>query len=250
MGMMTHIFFAELFGACMTTFPCLLMNKANKYKPVCEAMSIGAAVYAAVWMVYPISGAHLNPCISLASLLTRRIRLIHLPIYWTAQFLGTLMAISSAYGITNLKSGDPEFGMSLPTHPLTDLQIIGNEAMITSLLLFVVLSGEDEMRTDIWTSGSGVNVAITYMLIHFVTIVTSNQVTAGNMNPFRSLSAAIVNRNFTRQYCYIIGPLIGSIFGTFFYEIFLSGASCWARTKAWLTSPDFDREKNYAEETA
>ncbi|KAL7060921.1 hypothetical protein AAHC03_09636 [Spirometra sp. Aus1] len=172
--MLTHIFFAELFGACMTTFPCLLMNKANKYKPVCEAMSIGAAVYAAVWMVYPISGAHLNPCISLASLLTRRIRLIHLPIYWSAQFLGTLMAISCAYHITNLKQGDPEFGMSLPTYPLTDLQIIGNEAMITTLLLFVVLSGEDEMRTDIWTSGSGVNVAITYMLIHFVTIVTSN----------------------------------------------------------------------------
>ncbi|VDM18090.1 unnamed protein product [Hydatigera taeniaeformis] len=168
-----QLFFGELVASAMITFPYFLIDPTLRYCAVSEALAVGGLVYAAVWLIYPISGAQINPIITLAFGLTRRICLYFVPLYWIAQFLGAGFSMSIAYYVSPFLNCAPDMGMTVPRNGITVFQALWLECLITFLLLIVILAGTDEARETVWTMGDGSTLACVYMLMYFaITIVT------------------------------------------------------------------------------
>lgn len=167
---LTCVFFAEMLASAIITFPILLIEKDQTYSPFREGWAVSGSVYIACWLVYPISGAHLNPLVTLAAGLSRRVKYTELPIYWIGQLIGVFISMSMASTLSPYYSSSGTFGMTLP-HGISDVQAVFIEGMISFLMVTLIIAGQDELRTEVWTMGDGVNVSITYMLIFLLNTV-------------------------------------------------------------------------------
>ncbi|KAH9284346.1 Aquaporin-4 [Echinococcus granulosus] len=241
-----RLFFGELVASAMVTFPYFLIDPTLRYCAVSEALAVGGLVYAAVWVTYPLSGAQINPIITLAFGLTRRICFFFVPVYWIAQFLGAGFAMSIAYYISPFVKLSPDMGMTMPRSGITAFQALWLECLITFLLLVVILAGTDEARETVWTMGSGSTLACVYMLMYLVTTIVTKNLTGASMNPFRSIVAAILRVRFEHQWIYAVGPLVGCLIAVVFNEVVLTEDACWIRTKAWLTDMHYFRNHSYS----
>ena len=155
----------------MVTFPYFFIDPRLRYCAVTEGLAVGTLVYAAVWIAYPLSGAQINPIISLAFGLTRRIPIYFVPLYWCAQFIGAGLSMTLAFCLSPFRKVSPVIGLTLPHNGITVMQAIWLEFVITFLLLVVILAGTDEARDPVWTMGDGSTLACVYMLMYFVITV-------------------------------------------------------------------------------
>jgi len=112
------------------------------------ALSFGLCVATAVWIVGHISGGHINPAVTCAMLVTRRISLIRGIMYIIAQSLGSIAAAGilkaltppeqvGGLGVTGLNTG------------VTAAQGFGVEMFITMFLVLTVFAACDSKRTDL-----------------------------------------------------------------------------------------------------
>ncbi|VDL61283.1 unnamed protein product [Hymenolepis diminuta] len=214
------LFFSELIASALITLPYYFIDPRLKYNAITQALSVSGLVYAAVWLTYPISGSHLNPMITLAFCLTRRIPFMYLLIYWAGQFTGSALSMSIAHFVSPLVRMVDNMGMTLPQHGISDFDAMVIEGLFTFLLIIIVCSGTDELRDCLWTTGEGSTLAFAYafayMVNHMVLI-------------------------------YLTGPVLGSFLASIFYEVVLSDDACAIRIKAWLTSPEFHRTYIYSD---
>ncbi|KAM7535390.1 hypothetical protein Aperf_G00000102511 [Anoplocephala perfoliata] len=164
------LFFSELIGSAFINFPHFFIDSRLKHCAISEGLAVAGLVYAAVWVTYPLSGAQINPMITLAFSITRHVPFYYLPIYWAGQFSGALLALSAGYFTSPLTKSINNTGMSIPHPKLSDGNAMLIESLFTFLLIIVVCSGTDEMRDFLWTTGDGSTLACAYMLIYLVSI--------------------------------------------------------------------------------
>ncbi|VDD77093.1 unnamed protein product [Mesocestoides corti] len=248
--LLLRVLLAELFASAMFTLPCFLVDERNVYAAVSEAVAVAGLLYGAIWTVYPISGAHVNPIVTLAIGLTRRISPIYMPIYWLGQFLGAAFSLSLTYCLSPFAKSWPDTGLAFPRNSTSDGQAFWVECLSAFLIVTIILAATDEKRDIIWTSGDGTTIAFVHMLIYLVNIIVfvsvSKNITGSTMHPFRSLVAAAIKWNLRKQWIYLTGPVIGCLLAVVLYEVFLCEDACWVRTKAWLTDFNFDRGHSYS----
>ena len=168
---MPRIFFAELIASAMITFPYFFIDPRLRYCAVTEGVAVGALIYAAVWVVYPLSGAQINPIITFAFGLTRRISFFYVPFYWCGQFIGAGLSMALAFYVSPFGKLSPATALTLPRNGITVIQALWLELVITFLLLVVILAGTDEARDPVWTMADGSTLACVYMLMYFVITV-------------------------------------------------------------------------------
>ncbi|KAL7059968.1 hypothetical protein AAHC03_09641 [Spirometra sp. Aus1] len=244
-----RIFLAEAFAAGFVLFPCYLLQPSDQNAPLYAAIAIGCSVFCAIWIVFPVSGAQINPMITLAVLITRRINLLQALLYWSAQFTGSMIGLVLGKYLTPSTSIDTElFGMSLPAPGVNNYQATVVELLATFTLVISVLASLDEHRPQGWRLEAGMALATTVMVLFFVNILITAPVSGASLNPFRSLGAAALQGSFYRQWIYIVGPTTGSLLAAVFYETCLSSDASWKHTRAWLGRKDFNRNEAYAEE--
>uniref|UniRef100_A0A5K3FSS0 Aquaporin n=1 Tax=Mesocestoides corti TaxID=53468 RepID=A0A5K3FSS0_MESCO len=217
--LLLRVLLAELFASAMFTLPCFLVDERNVYAAVSEAVAVAGLLYGAIWTVYPISGAHVNPIVTLAIGLTRRISPIYMPIYWLGQFLGAAFSLSLTYCLSPFAKSWPDTGLAFPRNSTSDGQAFWVECLSAFLIVTIILAATDEKRDIIWTSGDGTTIAFVHMLIYLVNIIV---------------------------FIYLTGPVIGCLLAVVLYEVFLCEDACWVRTKAWLTDFNFDRGHSYS----
>jgi MIP family channel proteins len=179
------------------------------------AAAWGAIVAILIYAIGDLSGAHLNPAVSIALVVARKFTLREACVYVPAQCLGaTLAALTLSVSIPDAGA---LVGSTFTQMPLGTAWAV--EAMMTAVLLFVVLGTTSTTKDK--SSLAGLAIGATIGLEALV----AGPLTKASMNPARSLGPAIVSTltqgsgpPIQQLWLYLSAPLIGAIAGVLVYQ--------------------------------
>jgi aquaporin NIP len=170
-------------------------------------LSFGLAVMAAIYAIGHISGAHINPAVTLACAMTRHFPWSHVPSYLAAQLLGGVAA-SSAQLL--LFGNTTQLGASIPSG--SALQALGLEVLLTFFLMFVIMA----VATDVRAVGTAAAIAIGGYVALAATF--AGPIAGASMNPARSFGPALISGGWTAHWVYWVGSIVGAQLGAFAYR--------------------------------
>jgi MIP family channel proteins len=172
------------------------------------AVSFGLVIGVMVYATGHISGAHLNPAVTLAFALTRHFPIARVPLYWVSQLLGAFVA---ALVLRWLFGDVAHLGATLPAG--SDAQSFGLEIVLTFFLMFVIMA----VATDVRAVGQAAAIAIGGTV--GLEALFAGPISGASMNPARSLAPALVSWTWTAQWLYVVGPIVGALLGAFAYQL-------------------------------
>ena len=149
-------------------------------------LSFGLAVMVAIFAVGHISGAHINPAVTLAFALGGHFPRRHVPAYIAAQLLG---AAGAALALRVLFGNVAALGATLPTDGAG--QALGLEIVITAILMFVIMA----VATDLRAVQDAAAIAIGGYVALAATF--SGPIAGASMNPARSFGPALLSGTWT-----------------------------------------------------
>jgi aquaporin Z len=163
------------------------------------ALTFGLIVLAMVYAVGDVSGAHLNPAVTLGFWVARRFegRLV-LP-YVAAQCAGALVASLTLRG---LFAEHPSLGGTAPVGPAGQSFVL--ELLLTLMLMTVILSVSTGAREKGITAGVAVGSVIALEALF------GGPVSGASMNPARSLGPAAATLRFDHLWLYLLAPVAGA----------------------------------------
>lgn len=164
------------------------------------AAAFGLIVMIMIYSVGNISGAHLNPAVTLGFYLAKKISFKTVLPYMLSQFLGS---ITASVLLKILFPEQADLGTTLPKTNLLSSFIL--EVLLTALLMFVILNvSTGHMEKGIM---AGVAVGGTVLLAALV----FGPLTGASMNPARSLGPALLSLHFEHLWIYLSAPFLGAI---------------------------------------
>jgi len=168
------------------------------------ALVFGLVVFAMITALGDVSGAHMNPAVTLGLLLAGRFPGPNVIPYVLSQLGG---AIVSSATLLALFPQHPTLGGTMPSG--SPLQSLVLEILLTAILMFVVLSvtsGDEAKRV-----ASGVAIGATIALV----ALFAGPVSGASMNPARSLAPALMAWQLNALWIYLVGPVLGAVIGVF-----------------------------------
>jgi aquaporin Z len=186
-----------------------------------HAVPFGAQVVAPALMVAAVilfmgavSGAHLNPAVSVAFALRGDFPWKRVPAYLIAQFVGAILATLLLWALIG-KQGSA--GLTLPGQGISAATAMWWEVVLTAGLVSVILgtaSGAQQLG-PLAAIGVGSYIALAGLW--------GAPVSGASMNPARSLGPVLVLGNWTAWWAYLVGPLAGGVIAVGFAYV-LRGA--------------------------
>src|SRR5947208_15403850 len=186
-----------------------------------NAVPYGARVVAPALMVAAIilfmgtvSGAHLNPAVSVAFALRGDFPWKRVPAYVVAQFIGAILATLLLWGLIGQQGSA---GVTLPGNGISATTAMLWEVVLTTGLVSVILgtaSGAQQLG-PIAAIGVGSYIALAGLW--------GSPVSGASMNPARSLGPALVKGDWTAWWAYLLGPVAGAVIAVGFAYV-LRGA--------------------------
>jgi aquaporin Z len=197
--------FSELLG----TFALVLVAAGGGLLHAKGQISLAAAVVAPGLMVMAIilfmgavSGAHLNPAVSLAFALRGDFPWRRVPGYIVTQLIGaTLACLFLRWVFGNIE----HLGATLPGRGYENWQALLMEIVLTALLVSVILGTASAAQNvgAIAALGVGGYIALAGLW--------AAPVSGVSMNPARSFGPALVSGDFTSYWVYVVGPVTGAL---------------------------------------
>lgn len=173
------------------------------------ALVFGLIVMAMVYATGHLSGAHLNPAVTLAFVLTRHFPRAEALAYLLAQLAGALVAAGLLAAIW---PGDPAaLGTTLPT--VGAGSAFAYEVVLTAFLMFVILA----VATDTRAVGAAAAIAIGGTV--GLDALFGGPITGASMNPARSLGPALVSGELHDLWIYLLAPVVGAAIGAVAYQV-------------------------------
>ena len=172
----------------------------------------GFGVAVMIFAFWAISGAHLNPAVSLGLWLTGKLPGRKLAPYVAAQLVGALIASSVMHGLFRNHTGEGEswLGANFSTGPL--IQAFGTEVVITFFLVYAILMMAER--------GRGATVfAIAVGLYVAAAVTMAGSVSGASMNPARAFGPAAIAWFWDNHWVYWVAPGLGALFASVFYAL-------------------------------
>ena len=211
---MSKIFIAEVIGtAILVLFGCgaaVLMGAEIGMLGI--SLAFGLAIVAAAYGIGPISGAHLNPAVSLGAFLSGRMSAASLVTYVIAQLAGAVIGAAVLYLVASGKTGydiavnglgQNGYGSGyLGEYTLTSALVF--ETVMTFLFVTVILGATQD---GVPAGFAGLAIGLTLAAIHLVGI----NVTGVSVNPARSFGPAVFvgGKAVADLWVFIAAPLAG-----------------------------------------
>jgi len=175
----------------------------------------GLIVMAMIYSIGNVSGAHINPAVTLGFMFAGRLNGRLVPPYIAGQLLG---AVAAAALLRFFFPEHPTLGATLTVLPAFKAFLV--EVVITFLLMFVILN----VSTGHQEKGimAGVAVGGTVALAALI----GGPLTGASMNPARSLGPALVAGQLQGIWIYMAGPLLGAFLAFPFCRIIQSDNCC------------------------
>ena len=176
------------------------------------ALAFGLSIVAMAYVIGNISGCHINPAVSLAMLINKKMTAKEFGFYVLAQVLGAILGIGILYGIIACSDldvavqglGANGFGKASSV----GLNMIGAilvEIILTFVFIYTILGvTSDENKSSV----AGIVIGLTLTFVHIMGI----PLTGTSVNPARSLAPAIFlgGEALKQVWVFIVAPFIGS----------------------------------------
>lgn len=186
-----------------------------------KALAPGMMVMGIIFFMGTVSGAHLNPAVTMAFALRGNFPWRRVPGYLVAQILGAVLASL----VLQWMFGDIMAGATLPGDGVSPTIAMLTEFLLTLGLVSVILGTA--------TGARNIGVAGAIAVGSYIGLVSvwGAPVSGASMNPFRSLGPALVGWDFSNYWIYVVGPLAGAVLAVIF-EFILRGAPTSSGAKA------------------
>ncbi|XP_028329321.1 aquaporin-4 isoform X2 [Gouania willdenowi] len=176
------------------------------------SLCFGLSIATMVQCFGHISGGHINPAVTTAMVVTRKLSLAKAVFYVLAQCLGAITGAGILYLVT-----PAALRGSLGVTTVNSKISLGHgflvELLVTFELVFTVFATCDPKRTDLGGS-AGLAIGFAVAIGHLFAI----PFTGASMNPARSFGPAMVTLNFQDHWVYWVGPILGAILAAGLYE--------------------------------
>jgi aquaporin Z len=197
--------FSELLGTFMLVLVAAgggILHGEGQISLAAAVVAPGLMVMAIILFMGAVSGAHLNPAVSLAFALRRDFPWRRVPAYIVVQLIGAALAclfLDAVFGDVQ------HLGATLPGPGFHDWQALLMEVVLTATLVSVILG----------TASSAQNVGRVAALAvgGYVALagLWSAPVSGTSMNPARSFGPALVSGDFSGYWVYVLGPIAGAL---------------------------------------
>ena len=176
---------------------------------VATALAFGLAIVAMAYVIGNVSGCHVNPAVSLAMLISKKLSVKDFCGYVIAQVLGALAGTAILYLILSTTSlgtvalGANGYGNLSATH----ISLIGalvTEVILTCVFIYTILGvTSDENKSSV----AGIVIGLTLTFVHLIGI----KLTGTSVNPARSLAPAIFlgGSALKQVWVFLVAPLVG-----------------------------------------
>ncbi|XP_049800245.1 lens fiber major intrinsic protein-like [Schistocerca nitens] len=195
------------------------------------ALVSGTAVAAVIQMVGHVSGAHVNPAVTLGRLLRGGFGARAAAGYLVAQLAGALLGYRLLLAVTP-SSASCEC-TTVPAAALSPLQALLVEAAGTAGLVLQCHASWDGHQAGVASLQFGFYMAAISLSL--------GPYTGGSLNPARSLAPAFWTGLWTYHWVYWVGPLLGSVAATLLYLLPLGGRAS-AADAAPAAAPSTDNK--------
>ena len=205
---------AEAFGTFALVFAgcgAIVVNseRGESLGAVGIAAAFGLVIMAMVYAIGHLSGAHVNPAVTVAFVTSRHFPARDALAYIPAQAVG---AVAGALTLRIAWQGTPaNLGATVPSVGVGAALLY--EFVMTAFLMFVVMA----VATDTAAVGAAAAIAIGGTVA--LDALFGGDVTGASMNPARSFGPALVASEWTDFWVYLLAPVTGAIAAALFYGI-------------------------------
>jgi aquaporin Z len=196
---------AEFIGTCILVFAgtgAIVVNDSTGgvIGHAGIALTFGLVVLAMIHTFGDVSGAHLNPAVTLGFAVARRFAWREVPAYLSAQIAG---AVAASATLRFLFPEHPHLGATQPAGP--PLQSFVFEILLTAILMLVILSVSTGAREKSITAGIAIGSVIA------LEAMFAGPISGASMNPARSLGPALIASHFHHLWIYLTAPVLGAL---------------------------------------
>ena len=181
---------------------------------VAVALAHGLAVTLAVHMFGGISGAHINPAVTMGALVTGRIKPPLAGLYVLAQLAGGVVGAAICRAVFPAGAISAALlGIPLPAAWASTTTVLLVEFVLTFLLAIAVYgTAFDDRGKTVKIGAFGIGLMVT------IDILAGGPITGASMNPARSFGPALVAGHWQFHWMYWVGPVLGGCVGALLYH--------------------------------
>lgn len=216
------IFLAEFSGTATLMFlgcMCCVTGFGNTPTNVSGGIGFGFTVMMAIITFGQVSGAHINPSVSIAALVYGLLNVPMLILYLIAQFLGGLCGYGLLMAVTPMKyfTAAMEIGngacVTAPHDDLSVMEAFGVEFFVTGILVWTCCGLWDPRNSKM-----GEGTPVKFALIVAGISIAGGPYTGASMNPARTLPPAVWNGSYKSIWIYFIAPPLAGMVMPLIYK--------------------------------
>ncbi len=185
---------------------------------VATALAFGLAIVAMAYVIGSISGCHVNPAVSFAMFLSKKMPGKEFACYVVAQVLGAVAGTAILYGIL---SGTDLGTVALGANGYNELSATGvtlagaliTEVVLTFVFIYTILGVTSDEK---YSNVAGIVIGLTLTFVHLLGI----NLTGTSVNPARSLAPALFlgGAALKQVWVFIVAPLVGGALAAYVFK--------------------------------
>ena len=205
-------YFAEMIGTFALVFAgpgAVIVNDVSGgvVTHVGIALTFGLVVMAVIYAIGEVSGAHINPAVTIGFWAARRFPLSRVAPYIGSQLTGALLA---SFALSALFPTHETLGATLPAG--SAMQTFVLEIILTFLLMFVIICVAVGAKEQGLMAGTAIGGTVGLEALF------AGPISGASMNPARSLGPAIMAGDLSFSWIYIIAPIVGALIAIVAYK--------------------------------
>ena len=201
---------AEAIGTFCLVFAgttAIIVDRSGAVSPLGVSLTFGLVVFAMIASLGDVSGAHINPAVTIGFYCAKRFSGRLVVPYILSQCCGAILA---SVVVHLLFPTDASLGTTIPRGSAVQSWML--EVLLTAMLMFVILGVSTGSREQGGTAGLAIGAVVA------LEALIGGPISGGSMNPARSLAPAIVSLDLDCVWIYLTAPVVGAVLGVFVFR--------------------------------